>query len=47
MATSPVPPNPLWQLVTMAASTGYIFRREAIKNPLSAMAMTIEPHTTT
>lgn len=33
IATSPVPPSPLWQLVTIAASTGYIFSREAMKNP--------------
>ena len=39
MATSPVPPKPLWQPVTMADSMGYIFRYLPMKNPEEIMAI--------
>jgi hypothetical protein len=41
MATSPVPPGPLWQAVTIAASTGYIFSQRPTKNPAAIIALTI------
>ena len=35
MATSPVPPWPLWQALTMAASIGYMLRNQPTRAPVA------------
>src|SRR5450631_344809 len=42
MATSPVPPWPLWQAFTMAASMGYIFIQYPTKAPIAISVATVE-----
>jgi hypothetical protein len=42
IATSPVPPCPLWQAVTMAVSIGYIRSQPPTKNSVVMIATTVE-----
>src|SRR6476646_7192402 len=47
IATSPVPPNPLWHPVTIADSTGYIFMTFPTRKPVVIIVNTTDAHTTT
>lgn len=47
IATSPVPPRPLWQQVTIADSIGYIFIRLPMKKPAMVIDTTTETQTST
>src|ERR1035438_5053172 len=42
MATSPVPPWPLWQAFTMAVSMGYIFNQCPTRAPVAISVATVE-----
>lgn len=42
IATSPVPPIPLWQDEIIDASTGYIFKKKLQTNPVIETVKTIE-----
>jgi len=47
IATSPVPPRPLWQQVTMAESMGYIFITLPMKKPATVIETTTDMQTST
>src|SRR5882672_6852843 len=42
MATSPVPPCPLWHALMIATSIGYIFRRRPTRNPVPINVITVQ-----
>src|SRR6476469_5634266 len=42
IATSPVPPCPLWQALMIAVSIGYILRKRPTRNPVPMSVATVE-----
>ena len=46
MATSPVPPSPLWQAEMIAASTGCMRITKPVAKPVAIMPSTVTAQTT-